>query len=43
MGPDDLTVRLTPGNRLRLRATLRSGTHMLFLQGVEKLDTGSDD
>jgi hypothetical protein len=43
MGPDDLTARLTPGSRLRLRATLRSGTHMLFLQGVEKLDTGSDD
>jgi hypothetical protein len=43
MGPDDLTARLTPGSRLRLRATLRSGTHMLFLQGVETLDADADD
>jgi hypothetical protein len=42
MGPDDLTAQLTPGRRLRLRASLRSGTHMLFLQGVKDLAPDDD-
>jgi hypothetical protein len=43
MGPDDLTAQLAPGSRLRLRASLRSGTHMLFLQGVKNLAAAGGD
>jgi hypothetical protein len=43
MGPDDLTAQLAPGSRLRLRASLRSGTHLLFLQGVKDLAAAGGD